>query len=147
MWDTVLFDLDGTLTDSGEGITKSAQYALEKEFGIKVEDPHELDFFVGPPLKDSFMEYAGLTEGEAIRAIKAYRERYTVTGIYENRLYDGIGSLLAALTTEGFQIALASSKPTASGSTEARSSVKRRRPAATLLATSSSKPGSKIGSD
>ena len=112
MWDTVLFDLDGTLTDSGEGITKSAQYALEIEFGIKVEDPHELDFFVGPPLKDSFMEYAGLTEGEAIRAIRAYRERYTVTGIYENRLYDGIGSLLAALTTEGFQIALASSKPT-----------------------------------
>lgn len=112
MWDTVLFDLDGTLTDSGEGITKSAQYALEKEFGMKIEDPHELDFFVGPPLKDSFMEYAGLTEEEASRAIKAYRERYTVTGIYENRLYDGIGSLLSALSAEGFQIALASSKPT-----------------------------------
>ena len=112
MWDTVLFDLDGTLTDSGEGITKSAQYALEKEFDMKIEDPHELDFFVGPPLKDSFMEYAGLTEEEASRAIKAYRERYTVTGIYENRLYDGIGSLLSALSAEGFQIALASSKPT-----------------------------------
>ena len=64
MWNTVLFDLDGTLTDSGEGITKCVDYALRKGFGIETADLHELDCFVGPPLKEMFMEYAGLSFAE-----------------------------------------------------------------------------------
>lgn len=112
MWNTVLFDLDGTLTDSGEGITKCVQYALLKEFGIRVENHRDLAAFVGPPLKEQFMHYAGLTPEEGERAVRAYRERYTAKGIYENRLYDGIGGLLARLSAEGFTLAVTSSKPT-----------------------------------
>ncbi len=112
MWTTVLFDLDGTLTDSGEGITRCVQYALRKEFDIRVENLHELDCFVGPPLKEQFMSYAGLNEEDAERAIRAYRERYRTRGIYENRLYDGIPELLAALARRGMLMAVASSKPT-----------------------------------
>ena len=112
MWNTVLFDLDGTLTESGEGITKCVQYALRKEFSIKVDDIHELDSFVGPPLKEQFMEYANLTPDEADRAIRAYRERYRTRGIYENRVYDGIPELLSQLAREGMVLAVSSSKPT-----------------------------------
>ena len=112
MWNTVLFDLDGTLTDSGEGITKCVQYALRKEFNINVDDLHDLDSFVGPPLKEQFMEYAGIGEEDAERAIRAYRERYRTRGIYENRVYDGIPELLAQLSAEGMTLAVASSKPT-----------------------------------
>ncbi|MBQ6376407.1 MAG: HAD hydrolase-like protein [Lachnospiraceae bacterium] len=112
MWNTVLFDLDGTLTDSGEGITKCVQYALEKEFGIRVTDLHSLDHFVGPPLKEEFMKYANLTEEEGERAIRAYRERYTRIGLYENRLYDGVRKLCQQLSQHNFTLVLASSKPT-----------------------------------
>ena len=112
MWNTVLFDLDGTLTDSGEGITRCVQYALRKEFDIQVENLHDLDCFVGPPLKEQFMSYANLSEEEAERAIRAYRERYRTRGIYENRLYDGIVPLLDSLVREGMVLALSSSKPT-----------------------------------
>ena len=112
MWNTVLFDLDGTLTDSGEGITRCVQYALRKEFGIKVENLHDLDCFVGPPLKEQFMQYAHLNAEEAERAIMAYRERYRTRGIYENRVYDGIPEVLSALAKEGMVLGLASSKPT-----------------------------------
>lgn len=112
MWNTVLFDLDGTLTDSGEGITRCVQYALRKEFGIKVENLHDLDCFVGPPLKEQFMEFASLSEEEAERAIMAYRERYRTRGIYENRVYDGIPELLSQLVREGLTLAVTSSKPT-----------------------------------
>ncbi len=112
MWNTVLFDLDGTLTDSGEGITKSVQYALKKGFGIEALDLNELRQFVGPPLKEQFMQYANLTEEEGEYAVECYRERYSVQGIYENALYDGIGQLIADLRREGFRIALSSSKPT-----------------------------------
>ena len=112
MWNTVLFDLDGTLTDSGEGITKCVQYALRKEFNIVVDDLRDLDCFVGPPLKEQFMQYAGLTEEEGQRAVRAYRERYRTRGIYENRLYDGILPLLKQLAAEGMTLAVSSSKPT-----------------------------------
>lgn len=112
MWNTVLFDLDGTLTDSGEGITKCVQYALNKEFGIVVNNLHELDSFVGPPLKEQFMKFASLTEEEGIRAVNAYRERYRTVGMYENRLYPGIPELLRQLSAEHFTLAVSSSKPT-----------------------------------
>ncbi len=111
MWNTVLFDLDGTLTDSGEGITKCVDYALRKGFGIETADLHELDCFVGPPLKEMFMEYAGLSAEDGDRAVALYRESYTVSGIYENRVYDGIRELLETLAENRFTIALASSKP------------------------------------
>ena len=111
MWNTVLFDLDGTLTDSGEGITKSVQYALEKEFGMQVP-LSDLRCFVGPPLKEQFMSFAGVSEEEAVRAVERYRERYRPKGIYENYLYDGIKGVLRQLHEEHFTLALTSSKPT-----------------------------------
>ena len=112
MWNTVLFDLDGTLTDSGEGITKCVQYALNKEFGIEIRDLHQLDCFVGPPLKEQFMRFASLSDAEGDRAVAAYRERYSAVGIYENRLYGGIQDLLETLAKEHFTLAVSSSKPT-----------------------------------
>jgi phosphoglycolate phosphatase len=106
----VLFDLDGTLTDPEEGITRSAAYALE-HFGIHVEDPHTLTPFIGPPLKDSFMQFYGFSDADALRAVELYRERFSVTGIFENRPYDGVGELLSSLAREGLTLAVASSKP------------------------------------
>ncbi len=111
MWNTVLFDLDGTLTDSGEGITRSVQYALEKGFGIVVDDPEELRSFVGPPLREKFMSYAGLSREQAEEAIRLYRERYTEKGMFENSVYEGVRELLKALKQEHFTVALTSSKP------------------------------------
>lgn len=111
MNDYILFDLDGTLTDPKEGITKSVQYALE-DLGIHVENPDELTPFIGPPLKDSFMEFYGLDEETALRAITKYRERFQDTGIFENRLYDGITELLRKLKGNHKKLAVASSKPT-----------------------------------
>ena len=111
MWNTVLFDLDGTLTDSGEGITKSVQYALEKGFGMNIEDPDELRSFVGPPLHEQFMRCAGLDSSQADEAVRLYRERYTGTGMYENSVYEGVKELLRALKKDGLTVVLASSKP------------------------------------
>lgn len=111
MNDYILFDLDGTLTDPKEGITKSVQYALADQ-GIVVEDPDTLTPFIGPPLKDSFMEFYGLDEEAAERAIAKYRERFQDTGIFENRLYDGIPELLRKLKGNHKKLAVASSKPT-----------------------------------
>lgn len=92
----ILFDLDGTLTDSGEGITKSVQYAL-KSFGILVDDLKELNKFIGPPLKDSFKEYYNFDEEKAQLGLVKYREYFAEKGIYENKLYDGIPELLEVL--------------------------------------------------
>ena len=86
MSQVILFDLDGTLTESGEGIINCVQYALEK-LGKKEEHPENLQCFIGPPLKEQFMKYAGLGEEEGEKAVVYYRERYTTTGIFENRLY------------------------------------------------------------
>lgn len=110
MWNTVLFDLDGTLTDSGEGITKSVQYALEK-MGKPEPDLEKLRCFVGPPLKEQFMEYAGLNEEQGTLAVKYYRERYTKTGIFENSLYPGIQKMLELFRKNGIRMCVASSKP------------------------------------
>ena len=111
MYQAILFDLDGTLTESGEGITKCVQYALEK-FGIFEPDLKKLEVFVGPPLKDMMMSYGGLDEQQAEQAVCYYRERYHEKGIFENRLYPHIEEMLTRLREEGYRLAVASSKPT-----------------------------------
>lgn len=110
MSEVILFDLDGTLTDSAEGITKSVQYALS-HFGICVNDLKSLECFVGPPLKEQFMKYCNFTEEQAEQAVTAYRERYSTIGIYENRPYDRIYEVLELLRSKGQILAVASSKP------------------------------------
>ena len=89
MSDMILFDLDGTLTDSGPGITRCVQYALAS-FGIEEPDLEKLNCYVGPPLLESFMNFAGLGCEEAQQAITKYRERYEAEGIFENEVYEGI---------------------------------------------------------
>ena len=110
MYKVILFDLDGTLTDSGEGITKSVQYALEK---IEKPEPdlEKLRIFVGPPLMEQFQKYAGIDEETARRAVEIYRERYAPIGIYENELYPGIPEMLEGLKARGYKLGIASSKP------------------------------------
>ena len=110
MFDTILFDLDGTLTDPGEGITNSVAYALRK-YGIEVSDRSELYKFIGPPLKDSFMKYYGFDEDKAEEAIAYYREYFRDTGIFENRVYEGVEDMLRGLHANGKRIVLATSKP------------------------------------
>ena len=110
MFDTILFDLDGTLTDPGEGITNSVAYALNK-FGIEVSDKKELYKFIGPPLKDSFMKYYGFDEEGSERAISCYREYFRDTGIFENQVYNGVEDMLRTLYAKGKRIVLATSKP------------------------------------
>ena len=110
MYKAIFFDLDGTLTESGEGITKSDQYALEK-LGKPEEDLDKLRVFIGPPLMEQFMKYADVDETEARRAVEYYRERYAVKGIFENRPYDGVENLLRELKGRGYILAVASSKP------------------------------------
>lgn len=110
MYKVIFFDLDGTLTESGEGITRSVQYALEK-IGKPEEDLEKLKVFVGPPLMEQFMKYAGVDEATARKAVEYYRERYEVKGIFENRPYDGIENMLQELKRKGYTLAVASSKP------------------------------------
>jgi phosphoglycolate phosphatase len=107
----IFFDLDGTLTDPMIGITKSVQYAL-KHFDIVVEDLNELCPFIGPPLKESFMVFYGLTEQEAEVAIAKYRERFSETGLFENKVYQGISEVLENLKQQGKTLMVATSKPT-----------------------------------
>lgn len=109
-YETVLFDLDGTLTDPGEGVTNSVAYALEK-FGISVEDKRELYRFIGPPLLYSFENFYGFSESDAKKALGYYREYYSKTGIFENRIYDGIKDLLTDLKKSGKKFVVATSKP------------------------------------
>ena len=106
----ILFDLDGTLTESGEGIMKSVQYALEK-MGKPELELQKLRVFIGPPLLEQFMKYADLDKEEAKQAVVCYRERYSTVGLFENRLYPGIEDLLKALKEKGFLLSMASSKP------------------------------------
>lgn len=110
MYRAILFDLDGTLTQSGEGITKSVQYALEK-LGKPEPDLKKLEVFVGPPLLQQFMKYAGLDEETEVKAVEYYRERYTDVGIFENRPYPGVEEMLEGLKRKGYILAVASSKP------------------------------------
>lgn len=106
----ILFDLDGTIIDSVEGITRSAAYALSF-FGIEVTDLTTLHCFIGPPLKDSFKEFYNMSDAEADRAVEKYRERYRNKGIYENTLYTGIEDFLKEMHEAGYKLLLATSKP------------------------------------
>lgn len=106
----VLFDLDGTLTDPGEGITNSVIFSLEK-FGITVSNRAELYKFIGPPLLYSYKEYYGFSESDAKLAIKYYREYFSEKGIFENRVYDGITDMLGKLRGNNIRLSVATSKP------------------------------------
>ena len=106
----ILLDLDGTVTDSMEGITKSIRYAL-KHFGIEVNDLNELRKFVGPPLKESLMEFCHFSADQDEEGIRKYRERFADTGIYENAVYPGMERLLQELNEAGKQVMLATGKP------------------------------------
>lgn len=107
---TVLFDLDGTLTKSERGITKSALYACEK-MGLTGYTAEEFKAFIGPPLLDSFMNLVGLSEADARQAMAHYRERFVRVGWMENEVYPGIPALLRSLKLNGARVAIATSKP------------------------------------
>ncbi|MGE7113876.1 HAD family hydrolase [Lysinibacillus sp. NPDC047702] len=110
-YSVVLFDLDGTLSDPKIGITKSVQYSLEK-MEIIEEDLDKLEIFIGPPLQVSLAEQYGMDEAQIQQAIAYYRERFSKKGMYENKLYPDVASLLANLKEQGYQLAVATSKPT-----------------------------------
>ena len=107
----LLFDLDGTLTDPKVGITTCVQYALAS-FGIEEPDLDKLEPFIGPPLKDSFMEFYQMDDAQAQAAVDKYRERFRDTGIFENRIYQGVPEMLKTLSAKGMHLAVDSSKPT-----------------------------------
>ncbi|MCR5654963.1 MAG: HAD hydrolase-like protein [Lachnospiraceae bacterium] len=113
MYRYVLFDLDGTISDSKEGIVKSAQVGLHA-MGVEVKDLDELECLIGPPLVESFHDFYGLDEAQCEEAIRIYRERYTKIGIFENELYPGMKRLLKELHEQGVKLAVASSKPQSS---------------------------------
>lgn len=106
----LLFDLDGTIINSVTGITRCVEYALN-HFGIQVNDLHQLQPFIGPPLLDSFKEFYHFTDEQAITAVAKYRERYANKGIMENQLYNGIADLLTEAKQTGKILMLATSKP------------------------------------
>ncbi len=110
MYDIVLFDFDGTIIDSGMGITNSVMYALKK-FGIEVEDRASLYKFIGPPLYKSFMNFYGFSEEKAHLGVDYYREYYSEKGVFENEVYDGIEELIEELHKKGKKLILATSKP------------------------------------
>ena len=106
----ILFDLDGTLIDSSEGITKSAQYALA-HYGIEETDLKKLYFFIGPPLSVTFQTHYGFSEKKAYEAVQVYRERYNKIGIFECSLFPGVETCIRKLKESGYMIGMASSKP------------------------------------
>lgn len=107
-FDAILFDLDGTLTDSGLGITKSAAYALDT---LQIDyTGKDLSVFVGPPLRKMFLQF-GVQEKDVDQAISIYRSRYTTIGKFENMPYEGIEDLLIKLNDLGYQLFVATSKP------------------------------------
>ena len=105
-----IFDLDGTLTQSEEGIWNCVKHAARK-LGFEEPDAPTLRKFIGPPLLYSFKEYMGMSEEMADRAVAAYRERYTTVGLFENRVYPGIRRLLRTLKANGWYVAIATGKP------------------------------------
>lgn len=110
MYNTILFDLDGTLTDSALGITNSVMYALDK-MKIPVGDRSEYYKFVGPPLVQSFQKYYNFTEDETRLGVSYFREYFTEKGIFENRVYEGVEDVLRKLYEQKIQLCVATSKP------------------------------------
>lgn len=110
MYKTILFDLDGTLTDPYMGITNSIIYALEN-MGREVPPRESLKSFIGPPLYDEFRRKFGMSDEEAKEAVRLYRVYYPEKGLYENRLIDGVRELLQELKSSNKRICLATSKP------------------------------------
>lgn len=106
----LFWDLDGTLTESAPGILNCVRYALES-FGIYETDEKKLKLFVGPPLVYSFMTYYGFSERDARKAMAKYRERFGVTGLFENDVYDGIKETLKELKDQGKKLYIATGKP------------------------------------
>lgn len=106
----ILFDLDGTLTDSGSGIANSVIYML-KHFGIEVEDRDSLRAWMGPPLADSMQLFYGFDREKALLGVEKYREYFNDRGMYENLVYAGVPKMLAALKEQGYGIYMATSKP------------------------------------
>lgn len=110
MYQTLIFDLDGTLTDSGPGIIHSVAYALEK-MGISDDNPSHLSRFIGPPLYESFAQFYGLNATETQQAVDYFREYFTSKGMFENQPYPGIAELLGKLQEQGKTLLVATSKP------------------------------------
>lgn len=111
MYNAVIFDFDGTICDTGEGIKQSVRYALNAG-GIEFDPDEDLSFVIGPPLLIMFQEHYGVTVTDAEELVKKYREHYTNTGIYESEVYDGIEKMLSSLKEDGIKLGIASSKPT-----------------------------------
>lgn len=107
-FDTLLFDLDGTLTDSTEGILNCLIYAIER-MGFEV--PEDTNIFLGPPIRQSFAEFLGMNGDQVDEAVRIFRERYSDTGLFENRVYDGIPGMLERLKSGGKRLMVATSKP------------------------------------
>ena len=105
-----LFDLDGTLTNPGEGITRSVQYAL-RQLGLEADDLEALLPYIGPPLRDSFVATSGVEEAMVQQAVLAYREYFVTKGIFENVPYTGVAEMLQQLVDDGWRLAVATSKP------------------------------------
>ena len=110
MFHTILFDLDGTLTDSREGIVNSVKYTIEK-LGGTMPDAQTLLKFIGPPLQESFMEHCGYSREKAVEGVRVFREHYVPVGQYENEAAPGMRDVLERLKAKGYTLALASSKP------------------------------------
>lgn len=111
-YQNIFFDLDGTLTDPAVGITNSIIYA-RKKWGLPCGPNSEYYQFIGPPMPQSFCDFWGMSMDDAVRFLEDYREYYSVTGMFENHVYDGIPALLAALRDKGAKLYVATTKPTA----------------------------------
>ena len=109
-YQNILFDLDGTLTDPRLGITRSIQFALSR-LGIDEPDLTRLEHFIGPPLLQAFMQFYDFDEAKAWEAVGFYRERFKVTGLYENQVFDGVFGLLETLASQDRVLYIATSKP------------------------------------
>lgn len=106
----VLFDLDGTLTDSQDGIMNAIEYALEY-YGIQVKERDSLRPFLGPPLSESMQKYCGFDRVKAVEAVEKFREYYNTRGKFENKVYPGVESMLKAVQETGCRLYVATSKP------------------------------------
>ena len=111
MFDLILFDLDGTLSDPKLGICTSVQYAAKEILGYDEPNIDNFVDFIGPPLREHFMERFGIDKAKAEECVAKYRERYTPIGLFENDLYEGMDKLLADLKARGYKLAVATSKP------------------------------------